>query len=130
MSCLRLCQVDDGADADFDVPDDQAAGVDDAVGGVFDDKEADGDISIITINSNVNDSVINTSSLIISNIKISAASAASRAHAHDRQPLAFFDPTVSRGTECGSKAVENTRRRKPKSHRSHQKAREAKPKGE
>ena len=41
---------------------------------VDDDKEADGDISIITISSNVIQSVINTNSLIISNIKISTIS--------------------------------------------------------
>ena len=41
---------------------------------VDDDKEADGDISSIAINSNVIHSVINTSSLIISNIKISIIS--------------------------------------------------------
>ena len=87
MSCLRLCEVDDdadadvdaAADADFKVADDQAAGVDDPVDDVLDDdKEDDGDISIITINSNVIHSVINTSSLIISNIK-TAPSVASRA---------------------------------------------------
>ena len=83
VPCLRLCEVDDHADgaldavdgADFDVADDQAAGADDAVDDVVDDdKEADGDISTITINSNVSNSVINTSSLIISNIKISTLS--------------------------------------------------------
>ena len=83
MPCLRLCEVDDHVDgaldaadgADFDVADDQAAGVDDAVDDVVDDdKEAEGDISIITINSNVSNRVINTSSLIISNIKISTIS--------------------------------------------------------
>ena len=78
VPCLRLCEVDDHVDAadgaDFDVADDHAAGVDDAVDDVVDDdKEADGDISIITINSNVSNSVINTSSLI-SNIKISTSS--------------------------------------------------------
>ena len=76
---LRLCEADDHADgalhaadcADFEAADDQAAGGDDAVDDVDDDgKKADIDISIITINSNGN-SVINTSSLIISNIKIS-----------------------------------------------------------
>ena len=52
-----------------------AAGVDDALDDVVDDdKEADGDISIITINSNVIHSVINTSSFIISNIRISIIS--------------------------------------------------------
>ena len=67
------CPFLDGAG--FDVGDDQAAGVDDAVDDVVgDDKEADGDISIITINSNVSNSIINTSSLIISNIKISTIS--------------------------------------------------------
>ena len=81
MPCLRWCEADDHADgaldaadddADLDVADDQAAGVDDAVDDVVDDdKEADGDISIITINSNVSNSVINTSTFIISNIKIS-----------------------------------------------------------
>ena len=38
---------------------------------VDDDKEADGDISIITINSNVSNSVINTRSSVTSNIKSS-----------------------------------------------------------
>ena len=74
MSCLRLCELDDDADGDvgaaddagFDVADDQADAVDDVAD---DDKEADGDISIIAINSNVSNSVINISSLIISNIK-------------------------------------------------------------
>ncbi len=83
MPCLCLCEVHDHADgaldaadsADFDVADDQAAGVDDAVDDVVDDdKEADGDISIITINRNVSNSDINTSSLITSNIKISIIS--------------------------------------------------------
>ena len=75
MPCLCLGEVDDHADgalgaadgADFDVADDQAAGVDDAVDDVVDD-----DKEVITINSNVNNSVINTSSLIISNAKISS----------------------------------------------------------
>ena len=81
VPCLHLCEVDDHAggaldaadDAEFDVAGDQAAGVDDAVDDVVDDdKEADGDISIITINSNVTSGVINTSSLIISHIKTSS----------------------------------------------------------
>ena len=40
---------------------------------VDDDKEADGDISIITIDSNVSNSIVNTS-LNISNIKMSSIS--------------------------------------------------------
>ena len=71
VPCLRLCEVDDHVDA-ADVADDQGAGVDDALDDlVDDDKEADCDISIITINSNVSNTIINTSTLIISNIKIS-----------------------------------------------------------
>ena len=55
MSCLRLYEVDDDAygdvdAADFNVADDQAAGVGDAVDDVLDDdKDADGDISITTM---------------------------------------------------------------------------------
>ena len=63
VSCLRLYEVDDDADGDVDA-------VGDVVG---DDKEA-GDILIITINSNFSDSVLNTSGLIVSNIKISITS--------------------------------------------------------
>ena len=86
-SSLRLCEVDDDVDgdvdaadaADFDVADDQAAGVDDAVDDVVDDdKEADGDISIIRINSNGSNSVIHISGLAISHTK-PASSADSRA---------------------------------------------------
>ena len=79
MSCLCLCETDDDGDVDaaeaavFIVADDEAAGVDDAVNDVVDDdKEADGDIRIIAINST---------------------------SPHDRQRLAFFDLTVSRGPE-------------------------------
>ena len=59
----------------FNAADDQAAGGDDAVDDVArDEKEADGDISIITINSNVSNSFSNTGSLVISSIKISIIS--------------------------------------------------------
>ena len=59
MSRLRLCEVDD------------ADGVDAADAAVVDDKEADGDISIIAINGNVSNSVIiNMSTIRSINITI------------------------------------------------------------
>ena len=60
--------------ADFDVADDKAAGVDDAVADVAVDRnDADVTISLLIIINNVIHSVINTSSLVI-NIKISSIS--------------------------------------------------------
>ena len=47
-----------------------------------DDREADGDISTIMINSNVSDSVINTISLIITSIKISKNQRHQEHHPH------------------------------------------------
>ena len=74
MSCLRLCEVDDGADGDFEAADDansdfDADQADDVVDDVADDhRGADGDTRMITINGNVSNCVINISSFIISNI--------------------------------------------------------------
>ena len=71
MPCLRLCEVDDHSGgaldaahgADFDVADDQAAGVDDAVADVaVDGNDADVTISLLTIINNIIHSVINTMS--------------------------------------------------------------------
>ena len=86
-ACLAcVCAVGDDADGDvdaadaaviFNVADDQA--VDDAVDNVVhDDKEADGDISIITINSSVTNSFSNSRIWSSATLK-SASSAASRA---------------------------------------------------
>ena len=117
---MRLCEVDDDADsdvgaadaADFDVADLQAAGVDDAVDDVVDDdKEAEGDISIIMISSNVSNSVIDTSSLMISNIKTSVISSMKSImrHAHDRQPFVKCRVPVSRGRDFTARKQIRTR---------------------
>ena len=98
----------DGADAsDFNVADDQVVLITlwmMLLMMIY--KEAEGDISIIMINSNVSNSVINTSSLQHQNQHHQLHQ---EHHPHDHQPLAECGVTVSRGPEHGSKAAKNTR---------------------
>ena len=82
--------LDAADDAGFHVADDQAAGVDGAVDDIAVDRnDADITISLLILVNNVIHSVINTSRLIISNIKISSISSinttASSSTSHKRK---------------------------------------------
>ena len=116
VPCLCVCGVGDRAGgaldaadgADLDVADDQAAGVHDAVDDVVDDvKEAD-----------IIHSVMNTSSLIISNIKISTISSiksTTRMVVNRQQNVAQQSRLESSQAQ---EAHEAKKPLKPKSHRS------------